>query len=162
MLCYYKFIINLDPIHKVPPLILCRILIMIISVALSTKCVLWDFLGLGGPPLIIIAQVKIVMLFSLFVVNFLFMQWRLQEFFSGCSQVDLLCYNFFFFPFKFSITIIFFLDFSSKFFFFSFFFLLESNDMNIVLYPVLVCLMERNISVPIYFDIGCFRVSKKN
>ena len=47
MLCYYKFTINLDPIHKVPPLIR-SILILIILVAFSTKCVLWDFLGFGG------------------------------------------------------------------------------------------------------------------
>ena len=33
--------------------------------------------------------------------------------------------------------------------------------MNIVLDPILVCLVERNISVSIYFDVGCFRVSKK-
>ena len=36
---------------------------------------------------------------------------------------------------------------------FFFFFLLESNVMNIVLDPVSVCLVKRNISVPIYFNV---------
>ena len=60
------------------------------------------------------------------------------------------CYNFFFF--KFFVTILSFLDFSSN-FFFSFFFLLESNVMNTVLDPVSVCFVKRNILVPIYFDV---------
>ena len=76
-------------------------------------------------------------------------QLRLQEIFSGCSWVSLPCYNFFFF--RFSVTIFSFLDFSSK-KKFSFFFLLESNVMNTVLNPVSVCLVEWNISIPIYFD----------
>ena len=57
-----------------------------------------------------------------------------------------------FFFFRFSITIFSFLDFSSI-FFFSFFFLLESNVMNTVLDTVSICLVERNISVLIYFDV---------
>ena len=57
----------------------------------------------------------------------------------------------FFFFFRFSVTILSFLDFSS--FFNSFFILLESNVMNIVLGPISVCLVKRNISVLIYFDI---------
>ena len=40
-----------------------------------------------------------------------------------------------------------------QFFFFSLFFLLESNVMNTILDLVLVCLVERNISVPDYFGI---------
>ena len=60
-----------------------------------------------------------------------------------------------FFFFRFSVTIFFFLDFSSENFFFSFFFFLESNVMNTVLDPISICLMERNILVPFYFDIGC-------
>ena len=79
-------------------------------------------------------------------------QWWLQKYFSRCSWVGLLYYNFFFF--RFSITIFSFLDFSSIFFFFfSFFFLLESNVMNTVLDIVSICLVERNISVLIYFDV---------
>ena len=50
------------------------------------------------------------------------------------------------------VTFFSFLDFSSN-FFFSFFFLLESNVMNTVLDPVSICLVKRNISVPIYFDV---------
>ena len=88
-----------------------------------------------------------------------YIQQRFQELFSGCFWVGLLCYNFFFF--RFSVTIFFFLDFSSENFFFSLFFLLESNVMNTVLDPVSICLMERNILVPFYFDIGYFGVSKK-
>jgi len=65
--------------------------------------------------------------------------------------VGLLCYNFFFF--RFFVTIFFFLDFSSIFFFVSFFFLLESNVMNTVLDHVSFYLVERNISVPIYFNV---------
>ena len=58
-----------------------------------------------------------------------------------------------------------FLDFNSKFFFFSFFFLLESNVMNTVLDPVSVCLVERNISVPVYYAVpfqGVSEFLKKN
>ena len=69
----------------------------------------------------------------------------LQLFFSSDSLLQ-------FFFFRFSVTIFSFLDFSSI-FFFSFFFLLESNVMNIVLGPISVCLVKRNISVSIYFDI---------
>ena len=59
-----------------------------------------------------------------------------------------------FFFFRFSVTIFSFLDFSSNFFFFfSFFFLLESNVMNTVLDPVSVCLVKRNISILIYFNV---------
>ena len=87
--------------------------------------------------------------------NYYWWQWRLQEFFSRCSWVGLPCNNFSFF--KFFVTIFSFLDFSSFFFFFSFFFLLESNVMNTVMNTVLdlilVCFVERNILVPIYFDV---------
>ena len=55
--------------------------------------------------------------------------------------LQILYYNFFFFRFQFI------------FFFFSFFFLLESNVMNTVLDTVSICLVERNISVLIYFDV---------
>ena len=78
-------------------------------------------------------------------------QWRLQEYFSGCSWVGLLYYNFFSLDsllqsFLFQILVLFF-------FFFSFFFLLESNVMNTVLDTVSICLVERNISVLIYFNV---------
>ena len=49
----------------------------------------------------------------------------------------------------------FFLDFSCYFilFHFCFFFLLESNVMNTISDPVLICLVEQNILVPVYFDV---------
>ena len=52
-----------------------------------------------------------------------------------------------FFFFRFSVIIFSFLDFSF------FFFLLERNVMNTILDPVSVCLVKRNILVPIYFDV---------
>ena len=61
----------------------------------------------------------------------------------------------FFFFFRFSVTIFSFLDFSCYFilFHFCFFFLLESNVMNTISDPVLICLVERNILVSVYFDV---------
>ena len=50
-----------------------------------------------------------------------------------------------FFFFRFFVTIFSFLDFIL--------FLLERNVMNTILDPVSVCLVKRNISVPIYFDV---------
>ena len=75
-----------------------------------------------------------------------------------CSWVGSLCYNFFFI--RLSVTIFFFIQILIQNFFFSLFFLLESNVINYVSDFVSVCLVERNISVPVYYAVPFQGVSE--